>query len=601
MAKFNPTDQTIESILTSGFFRIPRYQREYSWEKENIIDLWNDLRKAESGGLFLGHIVTQAQEPSTWDVIDGQQRLTTIAIALRVIEEEFRLYAEDGMADGVRQYIEGTSKVGKPIFRIQQWDSSNLVSIDILSKDPKEYLKKLTPSAADRKQQIAYENFRELIRSEISSRSKQSEIDVLEEIRERFLQAHAIVVEGANRASAFALFETLNDRGMSLTQMDLVKNEVISSIPETAEEASERAWMDAVRLFDSVPWKPAIDHEGFLYYFWNSTGYQDSDDIVKTERLRKTVAEWLDDPEHDRIERAQEFVESLCRTAQIFSEFTRTLEAPNGKHWTGLARSYGRSSTNSKWYEIDQALYGCLVPQSVLPLQLLFSVLRKHLGGKKSIMTQRLLVDFLRDISSFQFRWSVAQKSSTETVRRMYRRASFSVDQATSSGDIRNSLSRFREDADSLMATDVQFKDGLKKMTYFDKRPDAVHRVRYFFERLENYWGESRLPPGMEQMSIEHIEPQSGKALNAPNRQWIGKIGNLMLLPPKDNSDAAAGDFASKFEALDKFSNPNDEILREALGSGEWSNAYSNERMEHLLEIAVEIWPTRLSEGDDES
>lgn len=592
--KFNPTDETIEKILTTGFYQIPRYQREYSWDLENISDLWNDLKKSADGGLFLGHIVTQTRDASTRDVIDGQQRLTTIAIALKVVENKFYEYGDSGRAEGVRQYIEGTDKSGKPSFRIKQLSEAGLVQLNVFAREPEKYSRKVNLTSSEERQRDALNQFHSLIDQELSERTGEDPIAVLEQIRERFLQAHAIVVEGTDRRSAFALFETLNDRGKSLTQMDLVKNEIMSSVPETAENSAERSWAEAIELLESTDWKPQINQESFLFYVWNSCGYQQTDEIVKTERLRKSVSEWFDESGGDREANADLLVATILKTAKIFKEFNRTLEAPNGEHWHPLAEEYGRSRNKRKWYDIDQALYGCLVPQSVLPLQLIFSLLRKHMESDRSPLKQKVLLEFLECVASFQFRWSVSQKPSTDTVRRMYRRSAYAVQSADSPSQIQDALARFKDDANGLMATDAQFKDGLKKMTYFDKRPEAVHRVRYFLETVEAYWGDSHLPSGMEQMTIEHIEPQSGISITAPNKQWIGKLGNLMLLPSVDNSDIGSGTFGEKLSVLSRFANESDIVLMEALNDETWSNANSNERMDELCEAAFDIWPLEL-------
>ena len=77
-----PSDKTIKTLLEGGFYKIPRFQRPYSWEKTNveqlIDDVW-DSYEANDAEYFIGSLITIEREKGRlYDVVDGQQRLTTL-------------------------------------------------------------------------------------------------------------------------------------------------------------------------------------------------------------------------------------------------------------------------------------------------------------------------------------------------------------------------------------------------------------------------------------------------------------------------------------------------------------------------------------------
>lgn len=81
-------DKTIRTDLKSSYYKIPRFQRPYSWEREHIEDFWNDSIRESSGDYFIGSMVVYEMSTDTYGVVDGQQRLTTITMLLGVDLQE---------------------------------------------------------------------------------------------------------------------------------------------------------------------------------------------------------------------------------------------------------------------------------------------------------------------------------------------------------------------------------------------------------------------------------------------------------------------------------------------------------------------------------
>jgi uncharacterized protein with ParB-like and HNH nuclease domain len=82
--------QIIENVLRKGQYIIPGYQREYDWTEENINEFLNDIKDSNEKNYFIGHMVCEGNyNGATFEVIDGQQRITTITIMLSVIRDIF--------------------------------------------------------------------------------------------------------------------------------------------------------------------------------------------------------------------------------------------------------------------------------------------------------------------------------------------------------------------------------------------------------------------------------------------------------------------------------------------------------------------------------
>ncbi|WP_081761765.1 DUF262 domain-containing protein [Saccharomonospora piscinae] len=585
---FDAVQRTVGEIILTGEHIVPRYQRPYAWDEENALDLWNDLKYSANDVHFLGNMVVHPSGGDRWDVVDGQQRLTTVLIAIRAIKDTYEQIGASGRAQGLLNYLQRVDLSGNQVFRLQHRTESGFLQLKLFT-EPEHAIREAKPrSDSDRAQYAAYEIFTKGINQELSERSE-SDVEIIDAIRDRFLRASVVYVRVDDRQNAFRIFETLNDRGKSLNQVDLVKNQVISSIPSTAAKDEERLWEDSVNLIEASNWSK-VRTEDFLGYVWNSTSYQPDNEIVAINRIRRSVDAFMRSM-GTQAEGAREFVRLFHQTAEIFKEFDNCLASPNGKHWVELVPA--DRWRNDRYADIDRALYGCLVPQSNLPLNLLFSLLRNYIHGSGGLISKACLVEFLSAVETLQFRWSISQRPSTSTIRRAYRRAAYAVDSAGSANDVAAALRVFKRDANSLMPTDAQFKEGLKKLTYFTQRPQDVHRVRRALERIEEYWGASKIPAN-QPMTLEHIESQGGKSINSRQNFWIGKLGNLMILPMKVNSSLPS-EFLGKAPTLRDWANDKDHILQAAISGGQWDNATANRRMEMILEAAISVWPKEIA------
>ena len=85
--KVTPVSRTLVDVLKGNFIRIPRFQRPYDWDRDNLIEFWSDLKDRADPEYFMGSLVSfgDQKEKNLVSLVDGQQRITTITIMLATI------------------------------------------------------------------------------------------------------------------------------------------------------------------------------------------------------------------------------------------------------------------------------------------------------------------------------------------------------------------------------------------------------------------------------------------------------------------------------------------------------------------------------------
>jgi len=210
-------ETTIGDVLSRKHrFEVPSYQRQYSWSEEQWFDLWEDIDSLENNEMhFLGSIVviSDSYDPSGSNVlqlVDGQQRLATVSILLCALRERYTQLGEKEKAD----LIHGDYLFDKDFDETQpKLQLGNLDNPDFL-----ELLEKAS-GGAERNQLLedAYAYFCE--------QTSDYAVDEVDQLRQKLLNHVSIVTIRSNsETSAFRLFESLNDRGLELSAVDLMKN-----------------------------------------------------------------------------------------------------------------------------------------------------------------------------------------------------------------------------------------------------------------------------------------------------------------------------------------------------------------------------------------
>src|ERR1043166_6394303 len=112
--KIESLDQEIRTLLSSGYYTIPRFQRPYSWTRENIQEFWDDVVRDNPEDYFIGSMVVSKETNQRFGVVDGQQRLTTIMILLACIRDALAKHNFQDLAKGIQGLIERRNIDNKP-------------------------------------------------------------------------------------------------------------------------------------------------------------------------------------------------------------------------------------------------------------------------------------------------------------------------------------------------------------------------------------------------------------------------------------------------------------------------------------------------------
>jgi uncharacterized protein with ParB-like and HNH nuclease domain len=259
-------------------YRIPPYQREYSWHKAQWEELFHDLIEAD-GAHFLGTIITlntttDAVHSGVLELIDGQQRMTTLTLLLAAVYSVLKQH-HDELDDDTRTDV---TNLGRQLVR--KADGEPRVTPQIQGHNRDDYRWVLAEAGLKVASSIRkpYFSMRRVYKcfnyfqSSISKLAESESIDPVEaalRVREAVEQAILVKIEVANHADAFVLFESLNNRGMPLTPVDLIKNYLLA--------ASERKYVmnvdDAFRLWNEMLTNLGDNYatqERFLRHYYNA-------------------------------------------------------------------------------------------------------------------------------------------------------------------------------------------------------------------------------------------------------------------------------------------------------------------------------------------
>ena len=255
MATIHAVEKPIKDIFHRDFaFSIPAYQRPYSWGTEQASTLLDDLLTASASFVpgaktrtinpyFLGSIVVIKQDNSAdAEVIDGQQRLTTLSLLLSALRVNF---ADAKRQDTFSKLLleEGDTLVGtRDRCRVVLRDRDHgFYETNVLRHQKLDHFGGLLEGKLTDPQRRLAENTRTLV-----ERVRKAS-DAQREALAAFLLQHTylVVVSTPTLESAFRIFSVLNDRGLDLTVADILKADVIGKIPELEHPAYVEKWEEA--------------------------------------------------------------------------------------------------------------------------------------------------------------------------------------------------------------------------------------------------------------------------------------------------------------------------------------------------------------------
>ena len=237
---FRPSSLTIKQLFgnTDSLYQIPRYQRAYSWGDDQLEKLWDDLIEAKENdpNYFLGSVITAKSEDSTsyLDIVDGQQRLTTLTILLCVYRDLFPNINEELLDTdpfAIDNKVIGSSiRFNDRFERLRLRTHSNHQSdfdTIVLNGDTTN-LKK--PTKQDLRKDEPKHKFINTAHFFTNKLKELGKDDAGALINYLFNSVKIIRIDCQSVAFAIKLFQVLNDRGLDLSNADLIKSFLIGQI-----------------------------------------------------------------------------------------------------------------------------------------------------------------------------------------------------------------------------------------------------------------------------------------------------------------------------------------------------------------------------------
>ena len=165
--KIESADQDIRTMLSSAYYKIPRFQRPYSWDRENVQEFWDDVIRDNPPDYFIGSMVVYKDGNQRFGVVDGQQRLTTITILLCVLRNTLDERGFPDLAKGIHGLIERRNIDNKPEY-IVSTESSYPYFQDHIQKWGLPSVK-IEPLREEQNLQAAYDRLNLLVSDAIKS------------------------------------------------------------------------------------------------------------------------------------------------------------------------------------------------------------------------------------------------------------------------------------------------------------------------------------------------------------------------------------------------------------------------------------------------
>lgn len=552
--------KTIGELLGSNAQRrlvVPDYQRSYSWDKNEVDTFWLDLSSFEQRhpgtdvtreDYFIGSIVA-VEDDDKLILVDGQQRLATATILLAVLRDIARQYTEV-LPDRIqRDFIRTEGVLGSgPRYSL----TLNAYDRDFFRNRIQDYPRpdpdgQLPPKYSSHNRIL---NARDRLCSLISSRiddidSVDDKLAVLTRVRDVLCHRVVLVLVSAREEDAANdIFETLNDRGLSLSTLDLLRNFLLSRANEQDREEIVRWWGDVF----SVSAKLA-QVQTFLRHHW-ITRHGD----VKSRGLYKEMKTVLLNEFQRGASDPKRFSLELSSSANVYSDLI------------------GRR-TDSEALNDDLDAVAELNATAVWPVAL--AAVEKHDAASARGVVRAALDLYVR--------WNVIMRlESTELEEFLYKRAHELWEGASLEAAV-----------DSIVSAAPPVEDFVE--AFAKASLSRRNQQRHVLERLEMVLrkdaGADELEPRKAHtVHVEHVYPQkpAKSATWKDHDNWIDRIGNLTLLHQRLNASVKNGPFDKK---KTKYVHSHLMLTRQLMDFDSWSPKHVEARQRMLAELAPRAWP----------
>ncbi|MTI73898.1 MAG: DUF262 domain-containing protein [Stenotrophomonas sp.] len=606
MARIENHKYSIEEAFRECFYTVPDYQREYVWTDKEVHQLLEDIGEQIDAGTtreyFIGTVlVSPTDQKNHYEVIDGQQRLTTFFLLLCALKHQFQGEPQRQMISGLisTSYVDSDGEVRTNLKLEPRYESAGEVMAKLVELDAEPMAVRAGIQAAGITSFGSLEN---LVNAYSTLyRYLKDNYDDTAKLKKYwgYLANNVVFIQiSTDVSSALKIFETINERGVGLNPMDLLKNLLFTQVKQTQFTQLKDEWKKITKPLEKEKEKPLR----FLRYFLMANY------VIKNERNDSVVRE---DEIYDWF--IAKGNAALCDYEGKPFEFVRKVTR-NVEHYLAFANGLGNDGKPS----------------------LAMDSLKRLAGGAFSLHYVLLLAaanfpkplfdHFVAQLESFLF-YYIFTKTPTKDLERSF---SQWADELRAIAEISDPVKqkvqlnvfvadRFEK---NMAGKSQELADALKRFTLHSMQQ---YRTRYLLARLTQHvemaFSGSKVPGSLEpftKLEIEHILPDTPKAElratwaaenpNAAYDDYKNRLGNLTLLEKPINIVAGNDFYTSKQAEYRKSGNYLTRSLVELTGVGQntsisrineklkafpvWNFEAIEERHGKLIALAEGVWKT---------
>ncbi|WP_068818365.1 DUF262 domain-containing protein [Phormidesmis priestleyi] len=555
--KIHGAEYPIEKIFCDDFvFSIPLYQRPYAWETEQAEALLDDLLDFlgdsnvpidQLSPYFLGSIVLIKSNDSTKaEVVDGQQRLTTLTILLSVLRET----VPEEVAKALTAYLYEKGNVIKA--------TPNRYRLTLRDRDAQFFREHIQDEEGLNK----LAKLKDAILPDSQARIRDNALHLLKRLQK--LPEHQcirltqfvitgcllVVVSTPDMDSSYRIFSVLNDRGLDLSVTDILKSEIIGKIPLDQQEQYNRLWEDIEVKLGRNTFQDLFSHIRMIY-----RKAKQKDSVLKEVREQvkpsETPINFID--------------EVLCPAAQAYADIQDCCyESHQHAEAINTYFKYLNRIDNADW----------------LPPAIAYLSKYRHQPAQ--------LLTFFKDLDRLAAGLMIQRADINERMKR-YSNLLTWIEKDLDITQPNSPLNLTAEECTAI----VQRLNG---PLYLDTK------IRlYVLLRLDTYLSGGEAVYALPRITVEHILPQnppSGSQWlewfpDANDRQhYVHRLGNLALLSGYKNSSAKNFDFATKKRkyftgrhGVAPFA-----ITTQVLNTTDWTPAVIEQRQTELVGRLKQLW-----------
>jgi len=536
----------LEILESDGRICVPRYQRSYSWDTENVSELWEDISTVvlnNNREHFAGALIfCDSADLSSLEIVDGQQRLITLTILLRAMYDNLK--PGTSVAEDIYDHIERGRYEDSRYFKLTLGEIDQDFFKSFIQDKDRPLQGRRGRNKSHKLIVKTYNFFDSKIKELIKGKGRDPKL-ILEELFKKLKQKLiAVRIKVASEVDAYTIFETINSKKVDLTVSDLLKNYIFSSSNQFGEDQLETARRNWNLMTEALG--PDAEISQYVRHYWISA-YERSRD--------KDLYRKIKDYFRNDSPKLLEFSNMLAQEAALYSLIINPQED-----------------------NPSRAAYELILDINTLRVRQCHPLILAALAAK---IHPRELQKLLEEIVSVSLRRGILDKNPNE-VETHYAIAAKKIrtDGLTSVRDILEKLNSYnpRDKEIASYLEENSISEGLAKfiLLQYERSKSTEEKVVY-------------------RPTLEHILPKNPERLSdwqvthPEHTDYVGKLGNLTLVGRKFNSAMSNKIYNEKRKELLK---SEIKIANEIVKTyKKWGKEEIDKRGREILKFVFAKWP----------